>query len=88
VILMLRRVGKRAGVSSSVNPHAFQHAFVGEFILNGGDIGTVSQILGHTQITVTKQFYAVWSMEELKREHDRFSPVSRLKGGAAAKRRG
>jgi len=88
VIQMLRRVGKRAGVGWRVNPHAFRHAFAREFILNGGDIGTVSQILGHTQITVTKQFYAVWSTEELKGEHDRFSPVSRLNGGAAAKRRG
>ncbi len=61
-----------------VNPHAFRHAFAREFILNGGDIETVSQILRHTQITVTKEFYAVWSTEELKGEHDRFSPVSRL----------
>ena len=88
MILMLRRVGKRAGVSSSVNPHAFQHAFVGEFILNGGDIGTVSQILGHCQISVTKQFYAMFTTDELKGEHDRFSPVSHLNGRAAAERRG
>jgi site-specific recombinase XerD len=59
-----------------------------ECILNGGDIGTVSQILGHTQIMVTKQFYAVFSTEELKGEHDKFSPVSRLNGWAAVKRRG
>ncbi len=87
MILMLRRVGKRAGGSGRVDPHAFQHAFVREFILNGGDIGTVSQILGHTQITVTKQFYAVWSTEELMGQHERFSPVARLSGGAVAKRR-
>ena len=61
-----------------VNPHAFRHALAREFNLNGGDIGTVSQILGHAQITVTKQFYAVVSTEELKGAHDRFSPVSRL----------
>ena len=66
VIQMLRRMGKRAGVSGRVNPHAFRHAFAREFMLNGGDIGTVSQILGHTQIAVTKQFYAVFSTEELK----------------------
>jgi site-specific recombinase XerC len=81
VILMLRCVGKRAGVSGRVTPHAFQHAFVREFILNGGDIRTVPQILGHTQITVTKQFYAVWSTEELKGQHERLSPVARLNGG-------
>jgi integrase/recombinase XerD len=87
-IQMLRRMGKRAGVSGRVNPHAFRHAFAREFMLNGGDIGTVSQILGHTQIAVTKQFYAVFSTEELRGEHDRFGPVSRLNGRNAAKRRG
>jgi hypothetical protein len=85
VIQMLRRVGKRAGVKGRVNPHAFRHAFAREFILNGGDIGTVSQILGHAQISVTKQFYAVWTTEELKGEHDRFSLVSRLNRQAAAR---
>lgn len=88
VIQLLRRMAKRAGVKGRVNPHAFRHAFAREFILNGGDIGTVSQILGHTQITVTKQFYAVFNTEELKGEHDKFSPVSRLNGRSAVKRRG
>jgi hypothetical protein len=41
------------------------------------------QILGHKQITVTKRFCAVWSTEELKGEHDRFSLVSCLNGGVS-----
>jgi site-specific recombinase XerD len=82
VIQVLRRMGKRAGVSGRVDPHAFRHAFARELILNGGDIGTVSQILGHTQIGVTKQFCAMFTTDELKGEHDRFSPVSRLNGQA------
>jgi integrase/recombinase XerD len=84
VIQVLRRIGKRAGVSGRVNPHPFRHAFAREFMLNGGDIIPMSQVLGHTQIAVTKQFYAVFCTEELKGEHDRFGPVSRLNGGAAA----
>lgn len=84
---MLRRLKKRAGVEGRVNPHAFRHAFAREFILSGGDIGTVSQILGHTQISVTKQFYAMFSTGELKGEHDRFSPVFRLNGGGPGRRR-
>jgi len=54
-----------------------------EFILNGGHIGMLFQILGHKQITVTKRFCAVWSTEELKGEHDRFSLVSCLNGGVS-----
>lgn len=88
VIQILRRLAKRAGVVGRVNPHAFRHTFAREFILNGGDIGTLSQILGHSQILVTKQFYAMFTVDELKGEHERYSPVSRLNGGSAARRRG
>jgi len=75
---MLRRHPKRRGVIGRVHPHAFRHAFVGEHILNGGDLASVSEMMGHTQIAVTKQFYAVFQAEELRAKHDAFSPVSHL----------
>jgi site-specific recombinase XerD len=78
VIQMLRRHAKRAGVTGRVNPHAFRHAFAREYILNGGDLASVSEMMGHTQIAVTKQFYAVFQAEELRGKHDAFSPVSHL----------
>jgi integrase/recombinase XerD len=78
ILQMLRRYGRRAGVSGRVNPHAFRHAFAREHILNGGDLASVSEMMGHTQIAVTKQFYAVFQAEELRAKHDAFSPVSHL----------
>jgi site-specific recombinase XerD len=80
VIQMLRRRARRAGVAGRVNPHAFRHAFAREYILNGGDLASVSEMMGHTQIIVTKQFYAVFQAEELRQKHDAFSPVSHLPG--------
>ncbi|MCH8093416.1 MAG: tyrosine-type recombinase/integrase [Chloroflexi bacterium] len=78
VIQMLRRVKKRVGVSGRVNPHAFRHAFAREYLLNGGDLATLSQILGHSSLAVTKQYYAVFTMEELREKHTAFSPVRNL----------
>jgi site-specific recombinase XerD len=75
VIQLLRRLARRSGVKGRVNPHSFRHAFAREFILNGGDIGTVSQILGHTQIHVTNQFYSDFNSGVLKLQHDKFSPL-------------
>jgi site-specific recombinase XerD len=80
VIQLLKRYKKRAGLHGRINPHAFRHAFAREYILNGGDLASVSEMMGHTQIAVTKQFYAVFQAEELREKHDRFSPVSRLAG--------
>lgn len=87
VIQMLRRLGKRAGVKGRVNPHAFRHAFAREFILNGGDIASVSDLIGHAQIGVAKQYCAVFQTEELRAKHDAFSPVGKLRrrsGGGEA----
>jgi len=78
VIQMLRRLKKKAGVQGRVNPHAFRHAFAREYILNGGDLASASQFLGHTQIAVTKMYYAVFLAEELRDKHSEFSPVARL----------
>jgi len=81
VIQMLRRHARQAGVKGRVNPHAFRHAFAREYILNGGDLASVSEMLGHSQITVTKQFYALFQAEELREKHEAFSPVSHLPEG-------
>jgi integrase/recombinase XerD len=78
VFQVLERYKKRAGLSGRVNLHAFRHAFAREYILNGGDLASVSEMMGHTQIAVTKQFYAVFQAEELREKHDRFSPVGSL----------
>lgn len=81
VIQLMKRYKKRGGLTGRINPHAFRHAFAREYILNGGDLASVSEMMGHTQITVTKQFYAVFQAEELREKHDKFSPVSHLGQG-------
>jgi site-specific recombinase XerD len=55
VIQMLRRRAKRVGVTGRINPHAFRHGFAREFIRNGGDIGVLSDLLGHAGMAITKK---------------------------------
>lgn len=78
---ILKRIGRRAGVTGPHNPHAFRHAFAREYLHNGGDLATLSDLLGHADITVTAQSYAVFLPNELQARHDRFSPVSKLQLG-------
>ncbi len=75
---MLNRRGKRAGVKGKVNPHAFRHGFAREYILNGGDLASASEIMGHSSLAITKDFYAMFSIEELREKHDTFSPLGNL----------
>lgn len=70
---MIRRLAKRAGVQGRCNPHAFRHGWVRGALRNGADLGTVSDILGHSSIEVTKRFYARWADDELQERHDKFT---------------
>lgn len=78
---MLKRRAQDAGVEGRVNPHAFRHAFAREFLLSGGDLGTLSDILGHSNVEVTKSFYAIFTMDELRGKHRKHSPITNLLGG-------
>jgi site-specific recombinase XerD len=78
VIQMLRRLKTKTGVNGRVNPHSFRHAFAREYLKNGGDLASVSDLLGHSQIIVTKQNYAVFLQEEHQAKHEAYSPVSKL----------
>jgi integrase/recombinase XerD len=78
VALILKRLKKRAKITGRVNPHSFRHGFAREFILNGGDIVILSRLLGHQNINTTAAFYAIFTEDELKDLHEKFSPISHL----------
>ena len=93
VYRMLRRRGKAAGCTGPVNPHAFRHGFARHYLmdggdrripcgavgLDGGDLGTLSDILGHSDVSVTKLFYGVFTTAELQKKHSQHSPILRLR---------
>lgn len=52
----IARLAEAAGVEN-IGPHGLRHTFAANFLMNGGDIFTLSRILGHKNITST-QIYA------------------------------
>ncbi len=81
VAQMLKRRAQRAGVKGRVNPHAFRHFFAREFLMNGGDLATLADLMGHSSVEVTKASYAIFTVRELQEKHRRHSPVAKLLGG-------
>jgi site-specific recombinase XerD len=75
---LLDRLAEKAGCEGPVNPHSFRHAFAREWLLNGGDMGPLADVLGHSSIVITQMFYAIFKINELQRLHSRFSPVARM----------
>ncbi|MBN1975960.1 MAG: tyrosine-type recombinase/integrase [Anaerolineae bacterium] len=78
---MLVARGEQAGCKGPVNPHAFRHAFARAYLTRGGDLGTLSNILGHSSVAVTVEYYAVFNVDELQRQHARYSPIAGLEVG-------
>jgi site-specific recombinase XerD len=78
---LLDRRAEAAGCEGPTNPHAFRHGFARAYLLGGGDLGTLSDLLGHSSVAITKEYYAVFTAGELQRQHDRYSPIAQLEGG-------
>jgi integrase/recombinase XerD len=54
--LMVRRTGKRAGITKPVFPHMFRHNFRARVRAKGGDDARVSPLMGHSGIVVTQSY--------------------------------
>jgi site-specific recombinase XerD len=80
VAQILKRRAKEAGIKGRCNPHSFRHFFAREFLLAGGDLGTLADLMGHEDVQTTK-IYAIFTVQELKEKHTKHSPLSRAFGG-------
>lgn len=57
--------------------HAFRHTFAREFILNGGDTFRLQKIMGHSDISVTKEYVDLFG-QDLIIGFDDFNPLDNL----------
>lgn len=73
---MLVRIGNRAGIKRRVNPHSFRHGFGVGYLVRGGDIRSLQQMMGHSQLKTTEG-YTHLSEENLAAMHAKFSPAGK-----------
>lgn len=62
-----------------VHPHNFRNNFAKRFLMNGGDIYTLSRILGHSSVKITEQAYLDITEKDLQKMYQNFSPLNRMK---------
>jgi integrase len=53
--------------------HTLRHTFASQFLMNGGDLSTLSEMLGHSSIQITKDIYGHLSRDHKRKAVDQFA---------------
>ncbi|MTT32698.1 tyrosine-type recombinase/integrase [Terrilactibacillus sp. BCM23-1] len=72
----LRKAGESVGLK--VAPHQLRNNFAKYYLLNGGDFATLSRLLGHSSIEVTKNAYLDFTDKEIGKKYQQHSPLNNL----------
>ncbi len=79
--MIIKRVARRSGVKR-LHAHLCRHTFATNYLINGGDIFSLQQILGHSTLEMVRRYVSLASAH-VTVQHKKFSPMDMMKLGAA-----
>lgn len=68
---------KKANLQKQFSPHILRHTYAKRSILKGMDAFSLAALLGHSDLTVTKRYVALWGndLEEKSKKHNSISSL-------------
>lgn len=69
---VFKRTAEKAGVTQRWGPHEWRHNFARRKLESGMSLASVSQILGHEDVSITVKFYGQFAVAQLQEQFDRF----------------
>ena len=76
VKLVFSRLAKSSGVNR-LHAHLCRHTFAINYLLNGGDIFSLREILGHTTLEMVNH-YLHFTSSQITAQHHKYSPMDRM----------
>ena len=73
----IRKYAQRIGLKN-IHPHCFRNNFAKRFLMNGGDIYTLSRLLGHSSVIVTERAYLDVDTDDLHSLYPKYSPMENM----------
>jgi len=72
---IVREHMEKAGIKGpKLGPHRLRHAFGKNFLVEGGDLRSLQEIMGHTDVKTTQK-YATLNLTDIIKKHRKFSPL-------------
>jgi site-specific recombinase XerD len=79
VKLLFRRLAKKSGVKR-LHVHLCRHTFATNYLINGGDVFSLQQILGHSTLEMVRH-YVTLAASQVTVQHRKFSPMDHMEFG-------
>lgn len=77
---LIHDVGDAAGIEDvNVTPHKFRHTFARTWLERGGELYSLSRLMGHSSVKVTEIYLEDFQSRQARLHHTKYSPVGDLK---------
>jgi integrase len=75
IYAIVRRHMEKAGIKGpKLGPHRIRHAFGKNYLVEGGDLRSLQEIMGHADLKTTEK-YATLNLTDIIKKHRKFSPL-------------